>query len=240
MMNCDPDTGACQIPDAASAGDNKAIPKKGLAVHYIGDPMCSWCWGISPALKTLEAFCAQQGIDFTVNVGGLRVGGGDPWTAQFKAFLRKEWSHIHEVSGQPFGYSLLDRESFNYDTEPACRAVVTVQLLQTRDGLPEGVVLAFFTAVQQHFYVDGADPRQVDFYKGPCEQAGLDFEAFKLLFLSETAQKATHEAFQKRHQWGVNSFPTLLLEIEGEVKTLANGYITADRAVSQLTRALPN
>ncbi|KRW61032.1 DsbA family protein [Pseudomonas sp. TTU2014-080ASC] len=234
-MKCDPETGVCLVADASVP--KRTVDKK-LAVHYIGDPMCSWCWGISSALKATEAFCADENIPFSVNVGGLRVGGGDPWNTQFKDFLRHEWQHISQVSGQPFGYTLLERDEFNYDTEPACRAVVSVQLLQERDRLPLGVVLEFFSAVQQHFYVDGADPRDVDFYQGPCARVGIDFAAFKQLFRSETAQHAVQRAFEQRRQWGVNSFPTLLLEVDGEHIVLAKGYTTDEQVLTALQRRL--
>ncbi len=125
--------------------------------------MCSWCWGISPTVSAVEAFCAAQGIDFSITMGGLRAGGGDPWNETFKSFLRNEWRHIGQTTGQPFGFTLLESEYFNYDTEPACRAVATVKLLQARHQFPVAKLLKFFTAIQHKFYVEGQDTTQVDF-----------------------------------------------------------------------------
>lgn len=237
-MQCDPQTGTCLVPDSHSdaAATHTAYP--GIAVRYVGDPMCSWCWGISPALKALEDFCAAEGIEFSVVVGGLRVGGGDPWTAQFKAFLRQEWAHISEVTGQPIGFHLLDAEEFNYDTEPACRAVVSVQLLQAQQQLPPASVLQFFTAVQRKFYVEGADPRFSEFYAEPCAEVGLDFAEFRALFESVQAKHATADVFAQRHAWQVRSFPTLLLEHHGQRTTLSSGFVTADQVLTTLQHQL--
>ena len=131
MLNCDAETGVCSLPETS---DNTAshLPASTVvpAVRYIGDPMCSWCWGISPALKEVATYCQKHGLDFSVHVGGLRPGGGDAWNSSFKAFLRHEWENIHRVTGQPFGFTILDEAEFNYDTEPACRAVVTMSQLQ--------------------------------------------------------------------------------------------------------------
>lgn len=237
-MQCDPQTGTCVVPDSPSAVDYPTQLYQGIAVRYVGDPMCSWCWGISPTLKDIEAFCTAEGIEFSVVVGGLRVGGGDPWTSQFKAFLRKEWAHISEVTGQPIGFNLLDAEQFNYDTEPACRAVVTVQLLQVQKQLPASIVLKFFTAVQHKFYVEGSDPRVSEFYTEPCAKVGLNFAEFRLLFESEQAKRAAVEMFAKRHDWQVRSLPTLLLEHHDGRTTLSSGFVTSDQALSHLQHHL--
>jgi putative protein-disulfide isomerase len=87
-------------------------------------------------------------------------------------FLRHHWEEIHERSGQPFNYALLQRDSFNYDTEPACRAVVAARTLD-----PNAEHL-FFELVQHHFYVQNQDPNQVDFYAPICTKLELDFARF--------------------------------------------------------------
>ncbi len=62
-MKCDPVTGACQLSDRDKTVDS-AVPamRSGWAVHYIGDPMCSWCWGMTPTVAAVEAFCEAEGI----------------------------------------------------------------------------------------------------------------------------------------------------------------------------------
>jgi len=235
MMNCDPVTGACLLPDADESGAS-ATPamRPGLAVRYIGDPMCSWCWGISPTVAAVEEFCEAEGIEFSITMGGLRPGGGDPWNAEFKRFLRNEWRHIAETTGQPFGFALLDAPHFDYDTEPASRAVATVKLLQARNKLPASTALEFFSEVQRKFYVEGQDPKVVDFYASICAGMSLDFDAFRTVFESPEALKAVQEEFVRSRQWGVRAFPTLLLERDGKTEPLAQGFVTEERVLSRL------
>jgi len=239
MMNCDPVTGACLLPDHDTPGDAAApAVRQGWAVRYVGDPMCSWCWGISPTIADVEAFCQAEGIEFSITMGGLRPGGGDPWDATFKDFLRNEWRHIAEATGQPFGFELLDAPHFDYDTEPACRAVAVVKLLQARNDLPSSTALAFFSAVQRKFYVEGQDPKAVEFYASICASLALDFEAFRTVFEGPEARQAVQQEFARARQWRVRSFPTLLLERDGKTEPLAVGFVTSDQLLARLRDAI--
>ncbi|MCI4030086.1 hypothetical protein [Dickeya dianthicola] len=166
IMNCDPATGSCQIPNSRPSNPQTAKHLHGeVTVRYIGDPMCSWCWGISPVLEELTQYCDQKKIGFTLTMGGLRAGGGDAWVPAFQEFLRREWTHIAKVTGQPFGFSLLTAKHFDYDTEPACRAVVIAEQMFAQQGPVASASFAFFSAVQRKFYVEGADPKDVNFYR---------------------------------------------------------------------------
>ena len=235
MMNCDPITGVCLLPEHDGPADS-AVPAvmQGWTVHYIGDPMCSWCWGISPTVSAVETFCAAQGFEFSIIMGGLRAGGGDPWNDAFKDFLRNDWRHIGQTTGQPFGFTLLEVKHFNYDTEPACRAVATVKLLQARHQFAVTKVLKFFTAIQYKFYVEGQDSTTLDFYASICADLELDFTEFACLFNSPEAQQAVQQEFIRCRQLGVRSFPTLLLEHEGKITPLAKGFVSTEQLLLRL------
>jgi putative protein-disulfide isomerase len=242
MTKCDPVTGACLVPDldkpVVSAAPAASNARHGWAVRYIGDPMCSWCWGISPTVGAVEAFCEAEGIEFSIIMGGLRAGGGDPWNAAFKDFLRNEWRHVTQATGQPFGVTLLEKPHFDYNTEPACRAVATVKLLQARNHLPSSTSLKFFSATQHKFYVEGQDPKVVDFYASICASLALDFDEFRAAFNSSEGLQAVQQDFVRCRQWGVRSFPTLLLEHDGRTRPLAEGYVTAEEVFSRLRQEI--
>lgn len=238
MMKCDPVKGTCQLPDFKPTETAVPAIRNGVAVHYIGDPMCSWCWGISPTVSKVMAFCEAEGIEFSMTMGGLRAGGGDPWNTAFKDFLHNEWRHIAQVTAQPFGFTLLDAAHFDYDTEPACRAVMTVQLLQTRKNLAPSIALKFFSAIQRKFYVEGKDPKVTDFYADICASIGLDFAEFRNLFEYSEARQAVQEAFLRCRQWSVSSFPTLLLESNNKMAPLATGFVTTEQVLSRLRQRI--
>lgn len=238
MMQCDPITGSCLLPDEPFAIQRQPSASSNIIIRYVGDPMCSWCWGISPAVKQLSEFCDLRGLSFVMTMGGLRAGGGDVWNSAFKTFLRQEWSHIQATTGQPFSFSLLEQAQFNYDTEPACRAVVTVSQLLAERGLPSSAALTFLAATQYKFYVHGQDPKTAAFYRGICEQIGLSFGEFCQVFNSQRAEEAVNQDFALCRQWGVRSFPTLLLEQHGAISLLATGYVTTETLLNRLNAQL--
>lgn len=217
-INCDPKTGLCIIPEIE--GETTALVewKTDREIIYIGDPMCSWCWGISPQLNALQRYGQQENISFSMIMGGLRPGGGEEWNEKFKNFLKHHWEEVNNRSGQPFGYKLFELDNFNYDTEPSCRAVVTV-----RNIAPEKL-LSFYELVQHYFYVASQDPTQVDFYQPICEKLGIDFTEFSNQFASAEMKQATYQDFRQSRQWGVNGFPAVLFRKDKELHFIGRGY----------------
>lgn len=197
---------------------------------YVGDPMCSWCYGISEELAKI--WDQYDGLEKEIVLGGLRPGGGDLWTAEFKSFLRHHWEEIHERSGVEFRFDVLDREVFEYDTQPACQAVLL--LAQQRPT----AALDIFAAVQRGFYYDNKDPKVKTFYRDICRQLDLDYEVFAQQFGTNNADSATANQFNRARALGVNSFPSILLEHKGQVHRIASGYVTADKMKASIDTVL--
>jgi len=231
---CNPETGACELPQFEKRPVQNAASDQVL-VSYVGDPMCSWCWGMSPVIEALAAHCAAQGLGFRIVMGGLRAGGGDPWNAAFRDFLRREWTHIAKQTGQPFGFHLLERSAFNYDTEPACRAVVAARGLNSRQS-----ALRFFAEVQRKFYVEGEDPKETVFYRDICRTLGIDFAAFEAAFLSPAAIAAVHGDFALTRQLGVTGFPSVVMQSGTTLKKLSVGYAPFETLADRLSKGISN
>ena len=93
---------------------------------YFADPMCSWCYGFLPVISALaDEF--QDSLSLRVVMGGLRAGNTQAMRPQDREYIRSAWTNVGEASGQPFDFSFFDRDTFVYDTEPACRAVVVTR-----------------------------------------------------------------------------------------------------------------
>ena len=237
-MTCDPVTGACLIPSADGRTPH-ALEPADATLHYMGDPMCSWCWGMSPVMAETARWCRAEGLGFRLVMGGLRAGGGEEWNTAFRSFLRREWSHIAEKTGQDFGMSLLDRPFFDYDTEPACRAVVTARLLLEEQGKGPLEELAFFAAVQKKFYVNGDDPKEARFYGEICRNAGIDPARFTTLFSSREMAAMTAADFQLSRALGCRAFPSLILTTPGQdVREIAVGHATPEVIQQRVREAL--
>jgi putative protein-disulfide isomerase len=226
----------CTLPDPANRRSRSAEGGTAPQIIYVGDPMCSWCWGAAPGQDILATYAAQRGLHFGVRVGGLRPGGGEAWTSQFRAFLRHHWEAVAERSGQPFSYALLDRVNFHYDTEPACRAVVVARDMLA--AAPDREVLRFFAAIQQRFYSASEDPTAVDFYAIPCHDQGLNFAQFRARFDAVDTRAATTAEFQCVRSWAVRGFPKVLRRSGTRLSVIANGYAEAATLIREVETRL--
>ncbi|MEL6287649.1 MAG: DsbA family protein [Pseudomonadota bacterium] len=206
--------------DAASNETAARAPSDASTHHlvYVGDPMCSWCWGFAPVLtRLLETFGAR--LLTHVVVGGLRAFNTRAMDAEQKSTIRGHWEHVAERTGQPFDYAFFERDGFVYDTEPACRAVVTARLIDPR------LTFAMMHAVHRAFYVEGADTRSASALRAASEQVGIDGAAFDATFGAEATKAQTMADFQTAQQAGITGFPTLLLgDNAGEFHVLSAGY----------------
>lgn len=191
---------------------------KDLEIIYIGDPMCSWCWGFAPVLD--EMVSNYGGVaDFRIIVGGLRPGN---WAQQMdnstKKEIRSHWQHVEEATGQPFDYEFFEREGFLYDTEPAARAVVAVRNIAPEKEFP------FFKALQKGFYSQNLDITLEENYLIILEDQGIDEGKFREIFHSNSNKEQTYQDFASAGQMGIRGFPAVVLRRGDELALLTSGY----------------
>jgi len=189
-------------------------------VIYVGDPMCSWCWGMAPVLHHVAG---RDDVGFRVVVGGLRPGpSAQPLDDSLRAMLAHHWEKVAEVSGQLFDTDVLAREGWIYDTEMPAIAVTTM-----RHHAP-AETLRFFTDLQRAFYSDGVDITDRRAY--PQLLDGYDVEPGEFLaqMASPDGRTRAWQDFAEARRLGVQGFPTVLLEVDGGTQVLSRGY--ADRS----------
>lgn len=195
-------------------------------IIYVGDPMCSWCYGVGPELEGLKEHFDGT-AEFEMVMGGLR-----PYNTQtmyeLKDFLTEHWDHVNKGSGQVFSFDVLNSKEITYDTEPPSRAVVIV-----RDLKPEQE-FHFFHEIQKSFYQDGKNMHLAESYHSTLEEIGIDTEEFDRLFHSDEMKAKVKLDFQKSRDLGVGSFPTILLSHEGKVTLIANGFSTKKEMVNKI------
>jgi putative protein-disulfide isomerase len=185
---------------------------------YFADPMCSWCYGFGPVIAALaERFGDRLGLQ--VVMGGLRAGNTEPMTQKDKDYVRGAWTKVGAATGQPFDPSFFDRDTFVYDTEPACRAVVTAR------GLQPDMVLPMLARVSRAFYAEARDVTSPDEIAAVAEEAGFDRATFAAAFASPEVQNATFRDFLTAQELGIRGFPTLIAGSEDTGYALVtNGY----------------
>lgn len=207
-----------------------------VSLIYIGDPMCSWCYGFGvPLGQLLQRF---PDVPLQLVLGGLRAYNTQVMDGALKDKLRGAWAGVAERSGQPFSPALFERQDFVYDTEPACRAVVTV-----REHAPQ-LALAMYHAIQQAFYADGRDTTKAavlgeiwDAVHGRSKEAWGHID-FLRDFESDAMRQRTRADFEQAQRWGVRGFPTLLAVVDGQAQILTNGYAEAEMLCERLAQTI--
>lgn len=199
---------------------------------YVGDPLCSWCWGIAPELDRVAA--ARPDLPFSIVLGGLRPGpNAREVDEQMAASLTHHWRDVSERSGQPFDFGLLARRGWLYDTEPACRAVVVMRELDEAQAWP------LFKAIQRLFYVEGVVPAGRAELEGLVSTFDVDHDAYWTTFASDAGVKATWRDFAQVHKWGIGGFPTVIYRTGDQGHIVTRGYTTADRMLGVLDSLAP-
>lgn len=201
-----------------------------LNIIYFADPMCSTCYGFSPQLtKTLQVL--GEDVHFRMIMGGLRPFNTETME-DLGGFLMREWSYINQLSGQPFKFDLLSDHTFLYDTEPACRAVVTI-----RNMAPE-LTFSFFTILQEAFYKENRKITHSEVITDLVSRFGVDTVEFCNQFESEAMRALTLQDFDYTSKIGVKKFPTLAVQRGEQLIVLGRGYVKAEALISVYKKSL--
>ncbi|PVZ20231.1 MULTISPECIES: DsbA family protein [unclassified Pseudomonas] len=184
---------------------------------YVMDPMCSWCWGFAPVARALFAQASQAGVAVQLVMGGLRSGGAglDDTT---RAYILEHWHAVQAATGQPFRFEGALPEGFIYDTEPACRAVITVR------ALAEDLAWPMAERIQRAFYAEGQDTTRASTLVALAEEVGVPRIEFADAFDAQVQVAATAADVAWARDLGIAGFPTLLAQHGSPMALLTNGY----------------
>ncbi|MHA6493533.1 DsbA family protein [Pseudomonas borbori] len=186
-------------------------------LRYVMDPMCSWCWGFAPVLDALAKQADAAGVGLDLVAGGLRRDSVAIDAAARVRYLGY-WQAVNASTGQLFNFTDGLPVGLVYDTEPACRALVTARNLD-----PESV-WALTQLIQEAFYTEGVDVTRASVLVALAERAGIPRIVFAEAFDSAAQREATAEDFRWVQRLGIAGFPTLLAEHNGQFALLTNGY----------------
>ena len=187
---------------------------------YVGDVMCSWCWGFAPVLDRLgERFK----LPIRVVNGGLRPGPhAQPLDPEMAAYLTGAWAKVEEATGQPFDPTWLAKRlegpPWKFDSELPAIAVTVM-----RRHSPENA-LSFFCDLQLAFYAHGADLTEPKAYRPLLDGYPVAADRFEAELLTPEAQRAAWDDFQEARNMGVFGFPSLFIRQNGQMAAVARGY----------------
>jgi putative protein-disulfide isomerase len=190
-----------------------------MRLLYFADPMCSWCYGFGPELRALLS--ARRDLALEMVMGGLRPFNREPMSAAFREMLGGPWDPVARTSGLPLNAKALEIDGFVYDTEPACRAVVTAR------SIDASIAFDYYGAVQAAFYRDARDVTHEDTLTAIAQGCGYDASLFAATLRSEPARRLTRNDFETSQRLGVNGFPALAVGYGEELFLVTSGYVSA-------------
>ncbi|MFD2244780.1 DsbA family protein [Pontibacter ruber] len=200
-------------------------------IIYVMDPMCSWCYGFAPIIKKVKE--EQEGkLKFKLVLGGLRPGTTEPMAENMKDTLKQHWEDVEKVTGQAFDLSFFDRTGFVYDTEPACRAVVTMRYLNPQKEMEMA------EEVQRAFYAKNNDVTKAEVLTAIAANLGIEEETFQEKFNSEAMKEKTMQDFLIARHLQANAFPSVYLLNGTDLHLLNRGYRSYEAVTSRLEEAL--
>jgi len=186
-------------------------------IIYIGDPMCSWCYGFSPVVQALYKKYSND-VTMKLVMGGLHPGNDYIVNEQYRAFLLDHWREVGKRTGQPFSFGILDKTGWIYDTEKACRAAVVARTLKPGSEFP------YFAAIQKGFYFHNWDPHDPETFSAVAEEFGIERKSFLAAYADDYFRAMTANDFAWSRAMGVNGFPTVLVKDRRGYAILTRGY----------------
>jgi putative protein-disulfide isomerase len=195
-----------------------------LQLLYFANPMCSWCWGFQPVMRTL----AERGYPITVALGSLGADRARPMRDVDKAKVREHWQHVIERTGQPFDFGFFEREGFVYDTERPSRAIAVVRRHYPALAMP------FLGRLQERFYALGQDITDAAILREAAGEFGIDAEMFQTAFEAPATAAEIAAEWQQTAELGVTGYPTLLALQPGRPQVVTIGWRPARDVLAAL------
>lgn len=194
------------------------------------DPMCSWCYGFSPAMHKLRHLLSGK-FELHLVMGGLRAAQA-PLTSQERQDIQNHWLHVEQATGQEFTFQHALPDGFIYNTLPACKAVAVLWRVQ-----PD-LAWQYLDALHTAFYLRGLDITDEGNLIDIAVEQGLPAASFSAAIQSEDAEMALQQDLNTTADNGVNGFPSLLLELDDYRRLIVVGYEPYESVVEKITMAI--
>ena len=179
---------------------------KQIILHYIHDPMCSWCWGFSDTLQQLIT-ALPAGISVNRLLGGLAPDSNQPMSLAMQQQIQQSWHRIERtIPTKQFNFGFWHQNIPRRSTYPACRAVIAArQQGQHYDPL-------MTATIQQSYYQRALNPSDLFVLSQLAVEIGLNGSRFQHDIATAATETTLQSEISTARKLGVDSFPGLVLQ----------------------------
>ena len=194
---------------------------------YFADPMCSWCYGFSSVISELVPKYKQR-IPISLVVGGLQPNTTQPISDDSRKEILHHWQEVNKRTDAEFQFDNALPDGFIYNTEPACRAAITIPQLDPHATFP------YFIRLQQAFYAEQRDITQPEVLADIAAEFDIDRDKFLQHWSSTQMQDKAQQNFEMTRQFGVRGFPTLIAQDKKTLELVCSGYMGMEQIETKL------
>ena len=182
--------------------------------------MCSWCWGFKETRdEVFNKIGGEVRIEFVM--GGLAKDSDEPMPEETKSYVQDAWRKVTASTGAEFNWDFWETCQPRRSTYPACRAVIA--------AAESGAMM--FDRIQRAYYLEARNPSELEVLCSLATELGLDEAEFLVNLKSPQVEAELQAGFNTRRRLGAYSFPSLVLESEGKVHFLSEGYSPTEEII---------
>lgn len=190
-------------------------------IIYVYDPLCGWCYGFSPVIQKIQKEYSEK-LDFEIISGGMVVGDREGLIGDFADYILKALPRLEEMTGVKFGEPYLsklrDKSLYQSSLKP-CIALEVFKSSNEKDAI------TFASSIQKAQYIDGHDLQGDSIYLELIKPYGIAPEEFLQKLNSDEYRMETTNQFKMIQEWGITSFPAVILVKDGQFYLIAKGYV---------------
>ena len=189
-----------------------------MKVLIVTDPLCSWCWGMAPAVE--EAIQSLAGdVEFDLMLGGINPQSTRPVGDYGRRLLNHIWREVAATTGQQFAFAL--PEGIVYNSLRPCLAVAGLR--RTLGRPPFG----YLHRLQQLLFVESRDVTDPALLTATADELGLPGAAVGQALADADLAAELRSEFDRARSYGTHAMPSVVVELAGQRELLAGGYVDA-------------
>ena len=191
--------------------------------------MCSWCYGFKNTWNIVKNSLPRS-INVQHVLGGLAPDSDELMSNEMRQYIQKNWQKIEtSIPGVKFNYDFWQTCTPRRSTYPACRAVIAVK--RQKPHLEAKMI----ELIQKSYYLEANNPSNDTTLINLAGQLEIDIKKFEKNLNDEKTQHFLEDDLALSKKLGTQSFPSLVLQSNNQLKSIEIDYNNPEFILQQIT-----